>query len=136
MNKGTQAQSSDELGEAPTTMNNSTKNTVKNNILNSYLFKENTKKETVTPNLLGEDTSAKKLKIGGSVTIKNIGKAKEQKMEDEKFMQVKKEREHKRTYLSTLSTRFNPDLLTGGTNSSFIRGNEYFSKTDKGGKKT
>ena len=33
--------------------------------------------------------------------------------------------------MSTLSTRFNPDLLTGGTKSAFVRGNEYFSKTHK-----
>jgi len=52
-------------------------------------------------------------------------------MEDEKFLQIKKERALKRNYLSTLSTSFNPDLLTGGSKSDFIRGNQYFAKQNK-----
>lgn len=52
-------------------------------------------------------------------------------MEDEKFLQIKKERTLKRSYLSTLSTSFNPDLLTGGSKSDFIRGNQYFAKQNK-----
>ena len=35
-----------------------------------------------------------------------------------------REREIGKAYISTISTRFNPDILVGGR---FIRGNEYFS---------
>jgi len=51
---------------------------------------------------------------------------------DAHFLDVKKRRELKRNYLSTLSTRFNPDILVGGAGEkSFIRGTEYYSKAGK-----
>lgn len=77
MNKGTQAQSSDEHNEAATVINSASKNSLKNNILNSYLFKENTKKENVTPTVMGEEVSPVMRHPKKSVTVKNVGKARE-----------------------------------------------------------
>jgi hypothetical protein len=41
----------------------------------------------------------------------------------------------KRSYLSTISTRYNPDLIIGGSlgdsKKSFMRGNEYFMEQAK-----
>ena len=40
----------------------------------------------------------------------------------------------KRSYLSTISTRYNPDLIVGGSlgdSKTFIRGNEYFMEQAK-----
>jgi len=37
--------------------------------------------------------------------------------------EVRADKERKRAYLSTLSARFNPDVLMGA---SFLKGNEYF----------
>ena len=59
---------------------------------------------------------------------------------DEKFQQIRAEREHGRNYLSTINARFNPDLLIGDSLGSmskttqFIKGDQYFSKRGKDGK--
>lgn len=56
-------------------------------------------------------------------------------IEDEIHKIKNKKRDLRRAYLSTLSTRFNPDILVGfsdlvkdGKGITFIRGDEYFSK--------
>ena len=117
MNKVTQAQSSDELAEGTTQINSASKNSVKNTIPNQYLFKENTRKEKTVPAIMGQELSNDDPANAGSVTVKKVGKAKDMKKEEAKLQEVRNERELKRKYLSTLSTRFNPDILTGGTNS-------------------
>ena len=85
-------------------------------ILSMYLFKENTKKENTA--------------IEEKVSKKKSGVEKLKDHLDEKFSQVRMHREMKRNYLSTISTRYNPDLIIGasmtGGKSDFIRGNEYF----------
>ena len=48
--------------------------------------------------------------------------------EDQKYQQIRAEREVGRNYLSTLCTRFNPDLLIG---KKFVRGNEYYAEKKK-----
>ena len=50
---------------------------------------------------------------------------KEQFIEDEVHLNKQKRREIKRNYLSSISTKYNPDILVGST---FIRGTEYFAK--------
>ena len=47
---------------------------------------------------------------------------------DDKYNQIRDQREMKRNYLSTISTRYNPDLIVGSSlgKTTFIRGNEYF----------
>lgn len=81
------------------------------------MFKENTKKEVV---IKTEPISKKK---------SGVEKLKDHI--DEKYNQVRIQREMKRNYLSTISTRYNPDLIIGEimgaeTKTGFIRGNEYF----------
>ena len=47
------------------------------------------------------------------------------KLEDEAHQIKLKKRELKLNYLSTLSTKFNPDIIVG--KGAFIRGTEYFA---------
>lgn len=57
-------------------------------------------------------------------------------LEDEIQLIKQKNREMKKAYLSTLSTKYNPDILVGNAmvkGIQFIRGNEYFSKNEKDG---
>lgn len=94
-------------------------------ILNSYLFIENTKKEVV------REEKDKKRKEARS-------KLWETKLEDEAMEEKKKQKEIKASYISSISAKFNPDILGGsflkGPNKGgsdkkeFIRGNEYFTK--------
>jgi hypothetical protein len=56
-----------------------------------------------------------------------------QKKEDEKFQKIRDRKEMKKSYLSTVSTKFNPDLLIGeslgelASHQTFLRGNQYHS---------
>lgn len=80
----------------------------------SFLFSENTKK-------CGDAKKTKDL-----TKKEKKSSSDEDKDEDEKFEKIRADKEHKRNYLSTISTKFNPDVLVGGAQ-KFIRGNEYFS---------
>ena len=55
--------------------------------------------------------------------------------EDEKYNEIKKQREIKMNYISTISTRCNPDLIIPQDDEdnakSFMRGNEYFMEKPK-----
>ena len=89
-------------------------------ILSQYLFKENTKKETQVPS--GKDSKKK----SGSEKLKEHL--------DEKYDKIRNQREMKRSYLSTISTRYNPDLIVGsslGDAKTFIRGDQYFMEQAK-----
>lgn len=102
-----------------------------NSVLSEYLFKENVKKETSLPDY--EDVSSVSSLVDGQVlsdlkpaaSVKNVGRLKEQQLEDSAHLNKQKRRELKRSYLSTISTKFNPDILVGD---KFIRGTEYFAK--------
>ena len=69
-------------------------------ILNSYLFVENTKKEIV------RDVKEKNKKEARS-------KLWETKLEDEAMEEKKKLKEIKASYISSISAKFNPDILGG-----------------------
>ena len=86
----------------------------------TFLFKENTKK------LDGQTRDLTKKEK----TKKNVSDKEDVEDEDEKFQKIRADKEHKRNYLSTISAKFNPDLLIGGEN-GFIRGNEYYSGKKK-----
>ena len=81
----------------PEKIKNSTPNPV---ILNSYLFIENTKKEVV------KEEKEKKRKEARS-------KLWETKLEDEALEEKKKQKEFKSSYISSISAKFNPDILGG-----------------------
>ena len=83
----------------------------KNTILSEYLCKENTRKER---SLIFADANLKSKKHNTDA-----------KIEDEAHQIKLKKRELKRNYLSTLSTKFNPDIIVG--KGAFIRGTEYFA---------
>ena len=105
-----------------------------NSILGAYLFKENKKKE--------------KIKSSNTTPSKPGSKKNKSQLFDEdlKFQKIRDDKELKRSYLSTLSARYNPDLLVGSVldkeievscalpvkkvkiQPQFIRGNEYFSE--------
>jgi len=91
-------------------------------ILNSFLFIENTKKEVV------RESQDKKKKEARS-------KLWETKLEDEAIDEKRKKKEIKASYISSISAKFNPDILGGAFlnpnnkgGAEFIRGNEYFTK--------
>jgi hypothetical protein len=94
-----------------------------NTVLSEYLFKENVRPAT-------------KHEVEEAIDLKNLTNLKAQlstssntnAIEDEIYKLKAKTRDRKRAYLSTLSTKFNPDILVGSGKASFIRGNEYFSK--------
>ena len=91
-------------------------------ILSQYLFKENTKKESHTPKAKDKDSKKK----SGTEKLKDHL--------DEKYDKIRNQREYKRSYLSTISTRYNPDMIVGGSlgeTKTFIRGNEYFMEQPK-----
>ena len=89
-------------------------------ILNSYLFVENTRKEVV------REEREKKRKEARS-------KLWETKLEDEAMEEKKKQKDIKSSYISSISAKFNPDILGGGLlignngGSEFIAGNTYRS---------
>ena len=92
-------------------------------ILNSYLFIENTKKD-----LHPREEQDKKKKEARS-------RLWETKLEDEAIEEKRKKKDIKASYLSSISAKFNPDILGGGifngkekSGAEFIRGNEYFTK--------
>lgn len=82
----------------------------------SFLFKENTKAQAESTLDLTKEKKKKK------------GQHSED--EDDKFEKIRADKEHKRNYLSTISARFNPDVLIGGE-TQFIRGNEYHTRNKK-----
>ena len=94
-----------------------------NTVLSEYLFKEN-----VRP--------ASKREVEDAIDLKNLTNLKAQlstssntnAIEDEIHKLKAQNRDRKRAYLSTLSTKFNPDILVGTGKTAFIRGNEYFAK--------
>ena len=54
--------------------------------------------------------------------------------EDDKYNEIRQQREIKRNYISTISARCNPDIivpLDEGERKSFLRGNEYFMEKPK-----
>jgi len=60
--------------------------------------------------------------------------------EDEKYAKIRSDKEAGKAYMSTLSTKFNPDILVGSAfgkpNKAFLQGNEYFmSKASEGKRK-
>ena len=102
----------------PERIKNSTPNPV---ILNSYLFIENTKKTVVR-----EETEKRKKEARSKLW--------ETKLEDEALEEKKKSKELKSSYISSISAKFNPDILgaaslldknKGGV--EFLKGNQYFT---------
>ena len=90
-------------------------------ILTEYLFKENARKDKKCMKADENDIIDRKV-----LSVKEL---------DEMHQAKAKNREMKRSYLSTLSTKFNPDILMGsagnGNKNQFLKGNEYFSKAHK-----
>lgn len=81
-------------------------------ILSEYLFKENTKKELrIDQKMEAEET--KKEKASSKISHPKLKQKNKEQEEDEKFQQIRAERQSGRNYMSTISTRFNPDLLIG-----------------------
>ena len=91
--------------------------------MSEYLCKENTRRErSLLSNGFDDLTKSKSKKA-------NL----DAKFEDEAHQIKVKKREIKRNYLSTLSTKFNPDIICG--KGAFIRGTEYFAKDSEEKKK-
>lgn len=83
-------------------INPSIKNT--DSILTQYLFKENTTREDLNASVKTQLNSKKKKS--------NMTLMKEHFMrEEEKYNEIKKQREQKMNYISTISARCNPDII-------------------------
>jgi len=98
-------------------------------MLTQYLFKENTTREDLNASSKTQ-SNYKKKKSKMTLMMENF------KKEDEKYQEIKKQREHKMNYISTISTRCNPDIIVPqeddeSKSKSFLRGNEYFMENPK-----
>lgn len=107
-------------------VNPSVKNT--DSILTQYLFKENTTREDANAPVKTQQNSKKKKS--------NMTLMKEHFMrEQENINEIKRQRDHKMNYISTISARCNPDIIIPqddeGSARTFLRGNEYFMEKPK-----